>query len=96
MVRLKVELVSREKVKFVTIYTAALADLVAAVERKFQIRCRSLSVDRVELEDDDDVAELQEGDLVHVYEQEAAGPAGVTGGEQEITFVLTQSSSVFF
>ena len=51
----------------------SLANLIAAVEKKFQIRCRELRVDKVEIEDDGDVAELKEGDQSGTYDRAVVG-----------------------
>ena len=85
MLRLKAELVSSGKCKYVSINTATHAALVAAVEKKFQIRCcRLLCLDRVHIENDSDLAELREDDHILVYEKDAGGLAGVTDGEARL------------
>ena len=85
MLRLKAELVSSGKCKYVSINTATHAALVAAVEKKFQIRCcRLLCEDGVHIEDDSDIAELREDDHILVYEKDAAGLAGVTDGDARL------------
>ena len=88
MLRLAAELVSSGTCKHVTINTATHAALVAAVEKKFRIRCCRLlcvdGVDEMEIEDDSDLAELREDDQILVYEKDAAGLAGVTDGDARL------------
>ena len=67
--RLIVELVPSGKKKFVKTDATSLEQLVVAVEKKLQIRCPSLRVGGVVLEDDGDVADLRKDDVVYVYDQ---------------------------
>ena len=66
--RLKLQNASTGVQKFLVTDASTLTGLLAAVTARLGVDCLRLCVDEVRIEDDADVATLQDGDIVQVFE----------------------------